>query len=130
MAVGRILVVDDEQAIRELVRQNLELSGYECIDAEDGSQALQKVGEQRPDLIVLDVKMPVLDGWEVLRVLRSSPETATIPIVMLTALGDSAHVARGWTLGADFYLTKPFEPRELVAVVTRLLKGECAAGTQ
>ena len=121
MAAYRILTVDDEEAIRRLVRENLEIAGYEVVEAAEGREALQKVADERPDLIILDVKMPVLDGWAVLRTLRQNPETENLPVVMLTVLTDDASVAGGWGIGADFYLTKPFEPQQLVQVVGRLL---------
>ena len=121
VAAYRILTVDDEEAIRALVRENLEIAGYEVIEAAEGREALQKVADERPDLIILDVKMPVADGWEVLRTLRADPETENLPVLMLTVLADDANVATGWGIGADFYLTKPFKPQELVQVVGRLL---------
>jgi DNA-binding response OmpR family regulator len=117
----KVLTVDDDDAIRCLVRENLELSGFEVIEAADGEAALRAVAAEKPDLVILDVKMPGMDGWNVLRTLRTDPATATLPVVMLTVLADDANVARGWGIGADFYLTKPFEPLELVQVVTRLL---------
>ena len=124
------MAIDDEEAIRYLVRENLELAGYEVIEAADGREGLDTAGREHPDLVILDVKMPALDGWEVLRALRADPQTRGIPVVMLTVLGDDRHVSRGWALGADFYLAKPFEPLELVAVVTRLLQGQAASPAQ
>lgn len=124
MAPYRILTVDDDEAIRFLVRENLKLGGYEVTEAADGREALRMIAAAQPDLIILDVKMPEPDGWEVLRILRGHPDTEALPVIMLTVLADDANIARGWGIGADFYLTKPFEPQELMEVVDRLLRGE------
>jgi len=121
VAVYKILTVDDDDAIRCLVRENLELAGYEVLEAVEGKEALQKIEQERPHLVVLDVRMPVMDGWQVLRTIRSNPETEDLPVVMLTVLADDANIAQGWGIGADFYLTKPFEPQQLVEIVGRLL---------
>jgi len=124
LAPYRILTVDDDEAIRFLVRENLKLGGYEVTEAADGREALRMIAAAQPDLIILDVKMPEPDGWEVLRILRGHPDTEALPVIMLTVLADDANIARGWGIGADFYLTKPFEPQELMEVVDRLLRGE------
>ena len=121
MAAYRILTVDDDEAIRLLVRENLELCEFEVVEAASGREALQVIAAAPPDLIILDVRMPPPDGWDVLRILRGHPETEALPVVMLTVLADDTNVARGWDIGADFYLSKPFEPGELLSVVKRLL---------
>jgi DNA-binding response OmpR family regulator len=123
----RVLVVDDEKHIPVLLRSALEREGYEVTVASDGLEALQKVAEERPDLIVLDVAMPNMDGFEVLRRLKASITTCAIRVVMLTARDEDADVARGWQQGADAYIVKPFVPADLVAVVKNVL-GDAAAG--
>jgi CheY-like chemotaxis protein len=116
----RVLVVDDSDAIRELIAVNLELEGYDVRSAGDGEQALEVVGQWRPDVITLDVVMPRLGGFETLERLRADPDTEHIPVVLVTGRAQAADRMRGEQLGADAYLAKPFEPAELVAVVGRL----------
>jgi two-component system, OmpR family, alkaline phosphatase synthesis response regulator PhoP len=118
----KILAVDDEKHIVRLVQVNLERQGYEVITANDGKEALQKVEDEHPDLVVLDVMMPYMDGFEVLQTLRRNPQTANIPVIMLTAKAQDQDVFRGWQSGVDCYLTKPFNPMELIAFVTRIFK--------
>ncbi len=118
----KILAVDDEKAIVRLVQVNLEREGYEVVTAYDGREALEKVASERPDLIVLDVMMPYMDGFEVLQQLKKDPETRDIPVIMLTAKAQDADVFRGWQSGVDCYLTKPFNPMELKAFVKRVFK--------
>lgn len=125
----KILAVDDEKHIVRLVQVNLERQGYEVITAYDGKEALQKVEEERPDLIVLDVMMPYMDGFEVLQNLRRNPSTRDIPVIMLTAKAQDADVFRGWQSGVDCYLTKPFNPMELVSFVQRIFKSLDDAGS-
>jgi CheY-like chemotaxis protein len=115
-----VLVVDDEPNIIRLIEYHLRSAGYLVHSARDGSEALASVHEVRPAIIVLDVMMPGLDGWTVLQALKSDPETAAIPVLMLTALGSDDHVRRSWQKGTDFHLCKPFNPVELVSVVHRL----------
>jgi len=116
----KILAVDDEKHIVRLVQVNLERAGYEVITANDGREALQKVKDEKPDLVVLDVMMPYMDGFEVLQNLRRNPETAEIPVIMLTAKAQDADVFKGWQSGVDCYLTKPFNPMELIVFVKRI----------
>ncbi len=123
MAKARILAVDDQKQIARMVQISLEQAGFEVDVAYDGQEALDKVAADKPDLVVLDVMMPGMDGWEVLRRLKAKEETASIPVVMLTAKSQDADLARGWEEGCDMYLTKPFNPRELVSVVNRVLEG-------
>ena len=118
----KILAVDDEPNIVKLVQINLERQGYEVITARDGKEALDKVEEERPDLVVLDVMMPYMDGFEVLQTMRRNPSTRDIPVIMLTAKAQDADVFRGWQSGVDCYLTKPFNPMELVSFVKRIFK--------
>ncbi len=118
----KILAVDDEKHIVRLVQVNLERQGYEVVTAFDGKEALEKVESERPDLVVLDVMMPYMDGFEVLKNLKKNPETRDIPVIMLTAKAQDADVFRGWQSGVDCYLTKPFNPMELIAFVKRIFK--------
>ena len=118
----RILVVDDERHIVRLVQVNLERAGYEVVTAFDGKEAVGKVKEVMPELIVCDVMMPYMDGFEVLRTVRADPETRDIPFIMLTAKAQDADIFRGWSSGVDAYLTKPFNPMELLAFVKRIFQ--------
>jgi two-component system KDP operon response regulator KdpE len=114
-----ILVVDDEPRMIKFIRMNLELEGYRVIDASNGLEALEKVRDQIPDLVILDVMMPELDGFETLRLLR---EITTVPIIMLTVKAEEEDKVRGLSLGADDYVTKPFSPRELTSRVQAVLR--------
>ena len=116
----KILAVDDERHIVRLVQVNLERNGYEVVTAYDGKEALEKVESEHPDLIVLDVMMPYMDGFEVLQNLKRNQSTRDIPVIMLTAKAQDADVFRGWQSGVDCYLTKPFNPMELIAFVKRI----------
>lgn len=118
----RILVVDDETYIVELVKFNLEKEGFRVIVAYDGLSALDIVQEQRPDLIILDIMLPNIDGLEVCRHLKSDPNYHTIPIIMLTAKGEEVDTILGLEMGADDYIKKPFSPREMVARVKARLR--------
>ena len=114
-----VLVVDDEQRIAEAVAMNLELEGFQVVAASRGEEALKKVTEDMPDLVILDVMMPEMDGFETLRRIR---EISTVPVVMLTVKGDEADRVRGLDLGADDYMSKPFSPKELVSRVRAVLR--------
>ena len=116
----KILAVDDEKHIVRLVQVNLERAGYLVVTASDGKEALQKVADESPDLVVLDVMMPYMDGFEVLQNLRRNPSTRDIPVIMLTAKAQDADVFKGWQSGVDCYLTKPFNPMELLSFVKRI----------
>ena len=116
----RVLVVEDNDVIRDLIVVNLQLEGFDVRSAGDGMAALEAVTEWRPDVITLDVVMPRLGGFETLERLRADDSTAAIPVVIVTARAQAADRSRGERLGADAYLTKPFEPADLVAVVTEL----------
>jgi len=119
--VSRVLVVDDDAVIRNLLEVNLQLEGYEVSLAIDGADALTQVAAAPPDLILLDVMMPGMDGWDVAKRLKDDEIAAAIPVVLLTARAMRADVQRGTDLGVEGYVTKPFDPDELLAVIDRLL---------
>jgi two-component system alkaline phosphatase synthesis response regulator PhoP len=121
-AKKKILVVEDEPDIRELVRYNLEQAGFRVVEAEDGEMALDKVRSEQPALVLLDLMLPEGDGLEVCRILRGERQTAALPIVMLTAKAAEVDRVLGLEFGADDYVTKPFSPRELVARVRAVLR--------
>ena len=114
-----ILVVDDEPRIRDFVRMNLEMEHYRVIEAGDGLEALEQLREHLPDLVILDVMMPEMDGFEALRAIR---EVSTVPVIMLTVRQDERDRIHGLDLGADDYIAKPFNPRELLSRVRALLR--------
>ncbi|MCX7598503.1 MAG: response regulator [Armatimonadetes bacterium] len=118
----KILVVDDQKHIVRLVQITLEKAGYEVVTAYDGIEALEAVEKDPPDLIVLDVMMPRMDGFEVLQRLQADPRFQRIPVVMLTAKAQDADIWRGWASGVSSYLVKPFNPRELLTFVQRILQ--------
>ena len=118
----RALVVDDSPVIRELISVNLELEGFDVTTAEDGAAALEIVHEVDPHVITLDVMMPRLSGLDTVARLRADPTTAHIPVVIVTGRAQASDISRGEAVGADAYVTKPFEPAELVDVVTRLAR--------
>lgn len=121
-----ILVIEDEAPIRNNVQEMLRLEGFEVLAAENGMTGLQMAQEYKPNLIICDVTMPELDGYEVLLTLRRQPETAAIPFIFLTARADRAFMRHGMELGADDYLTKPFLLNELLAAVTTRLQRHAA----
>ena len=119
-SLGRVLVVDDDDVIRQLITVNLELEGFEVETAVDGQDCLDKVKKVAPDVVTLDIMMPKLDGWETAIRLRQDPETADLKVVLLSARAQEADLERGSRIGVDAYLTKPFDPDELIDVVRRL----------
>jgi len=116
----RVLVVDDDDVIRQLIGVNLELEGFQVFTAVDGVDALERVRECDPVVVTLDIMMPRMDGWDAAARLRDDPATAHVKVVLLSARAQEADIKRGTRLGVDAYLTKPFDPEELVAVVRRL----------
>lgn len=119
---GKILVIDDEENIRELVKYNLEKAGFHVVECGDGLTALILAKKDRPDLILLDLMLPGLDGLEVCRTLKEHQDTKAIPIIMLSARDEEVDKILGLELGADDYLTKPFSSRELVARIKAVLR--------
>jgi DNA-binding response OmpR family regulator len=122
MAAGKILIVDDEKNIVEAVKYALEKEGFRTLVAHDGAKALELALRELPELIVLDWMLPEVDGLEVCRLLHQRPETAGIPIIMVTVKSDETDKVLGLEMGADDYVTKPFSPRELLARVKALLR--------
>src|SRR5579872_7042861 len=120
--IPRILVVDDEPDAIELIKFNLKAAGYEVVTAADGEEALKKARALLPNLILLDLMLPEVDGLEVCKILRRDARVSAIPIIMLTAKAAEIDRVLGLELGADDYVTKPFSPRELVLRVKRLLR--------
>jgi DNA-binding response OmpR family regulator len=117
----KVLVIDDEPPIRLLCRVNLEAEGMQVIEAENGPSGLQKAQEEDPDVVLLDVMMPGLDGWRVAQELLESEQTAEIPIIFLTARAEFRDRAKGLDIGGVDYVTKPFNPLELAPLVRQLL---------
>lgn len=117
-----ILVVDDEEPIQELIKFNLEKEGYQVITADDGPEALKTVEEKHPDLVVLDIMLPGMNGLEVCTKLRMNPKFCDLPVIMLTAKGEEIDKVLGLEIGADDYITKPFSPRELLARIRARLR--------
>jgi two-component system phosphate regulon response regulator PhoB len=122
MAKERILVVEDEEDILELVRYNLSREGYQVLGVTSGEKALKTAKSEPPDMIVLDLMLPGLDGLEVAKALKKDSRTQDIPIIMLTAKGEEADIVTGLELGADDYVTKPFSPRILTARIKTVLR--------
>ena len=118
-AAKLILIVDDEARMRRFMQMNLDLEGYRIIEAENGLEAIDRVREDLPDLVLLDVMMPELDGFEALHIIR---ETSTVPVIMLTVRDDESDKVRGLELGADDYVTKPFSPLELASRIKAVLR--------
>jgi two-component system KDP operon response regulator KdpE len=114
-----LLIVDDELRMRRFIRMNMELDNYQVIEAENGIQALDQIRQFNPDLVVMDVMMPEMDGFETLKLLR---EISTVPVILLTVRDDEEDITRGLSLGADDYITKPFSPRVLTSRVAAVLR--------
>ena len=129
MSREQILVVDDEEDILELVRFNLSKEGYQVLCAATGERAVEIARAELPDLMVLDLMLPGMDGLEVTKFLKNNPETQNIPIVMLTAKGEESDVVTGLELGEDDYVTKPFSPRMLLARVKAVLRRKATEST-
>ncbi len=118
----RVLIVDDDPDIRELLSQSLSNDMFDILLAKNGDEAILIVNEQRPDLIVLDIMMPGIDGLEVCRRLKENPETSSIPVLMLTAKSGVGDKIEGFVTGAEEYITKPFDPMTVEARVSTILR--------
>lgn len=117
-----ILVADDDEDILNLVSFRLRQVGYEVVSASNGSEAIERALERRPDLCIFDIQMPEMNGYEAIAALRANEQTRDTPVIMLTASVEEKDVARGFEIGADDYMRKPFNPRELQARVATLLR--------
>src|SRR5204863_10059951 len=124
----RVLAVERARHIVRLVEVSRARAGHQVVPGFDGREALQKVESEQPDLVVLDVMMPFMDGFEVLRNLKANPATAEIPVIMLTAKAQDADVFRGWQSGVDCYLIKPFNPMELLTFGKRIFDSQSGGG--
>lgn len=110
----KILIVDDEEVIRKFIRIHLAKLGYEVVEAADGEQALEQLGKDDFDLLICDILMPKKDGWEVIREAKSNPKTKSIPVIVLTAKNEDSDMFKGYDLGANYYMTKPFTKAQLI----------------
>ncbi|MCD4814655.1 response regulator [bacterium] len=122
MAGKKILVVDDHKEMVELISENFRLHGYEVIGVSNGQEALAKVYQEKPDLVLLDVMMPMLDGYEICHTLKTNEETKHIPIILITVKGDESDIEKGFEVRADGYVVKPFESTELFEFAEKFLK--------
>lgn len=122
MEPKRILVVDDEPGVLEIVRINLEWEGYQVLEAQDGMEGLKAARQSHPDLVILDVMMPGLNGWQVLQAIEADPNLAGTPVIMLTVVEDDLSMIQGLEMGAVEYICKPFNPVELVQAVHMVLE--------
>lgn len=122
MSSEKIMVIEDEPDIVEVITYNLSREGYEVLSATNGEEGLRRVREETPDLVLLDLMLPGIDGVELCRELKSEPKTRGVPIIMVTAKGDESDVVLGLGVGADDYIKKPFSPKELVARVRAVLR--------
>jgi two-component system alkaline phosphatase synthesis response regulator PhoP len=120
--LGRVLVVEDEPDVAELLRYNLQKEGWDVLTVADGADALRRTRETRPDVVLLDIMVPQLNGWEVCRRLKQDPETLAVPVIMVTGRVEEGDKVLGFELGADDYVTKPFSPRELIARIRAVLR--------
>lgn len=121
--MARVLVVEDDHVIRELLVVNLKMEGHDAVTAADGAEALRAVTDEAPDVVLLDMMLPGVDGWEVAARLKGDEATRWIPIIALSARAMQADIERGMELGVDHYVTKPFDPIELMRLVGALLPG-------
>jgi two-component system cell cycle response regulator DivK len=117
----RILVVEDQEDNRQILRDLLDSAGFEMIEAADGEQALVKVTEHRPDLILMDIQLPLLDGYEATRRIKANPELNAIPIIVVTSYALSGDEGKARAAGCDAYVTKPYSPRQLLAKIREYL---------
>jgi len=122
MSKGKILIVEDDRDIAEMVEYNLRGEGYETTTAFNGEDGVSKVKKERPDLIILDIMLPIIDGFEVCRILKKEQVTSDIPVIILSAKSQETDKVVGLELGADDYITKPFSPRELIARIRAILR--------
>jgi two-component system, OmpR family, alkaline phosphatase synthesis response regulator PhoP len=122
MAGEKILVVDDHKEMVDLIEDSFRLRGYQVVGASNGQEALAKVYQEKPDLVLLDVMMPLIDGYEICQTLKSNEETKNIPVILITVKGNESDIERGFEVRADGYVVKPFEPSELTEFAEKFLK--------
>ena len=120
---ANVLLVDDDPVILKLLQVNFEMEGFNVSTANDGVEGLEKARAERPDIVLLDIMMPRMDGLQVTKALKGDPETKDIPIILLSAKAQASDIQAGKDIGADDYLTKPFDPLELLERVNELLEG-------
>jgi two-component system alkaline phosphatase synthesis response regulator PhoP len=125
--LGRVLVVEDELDVAELMRYNLHKEGWDVLTVANGADAVKRARETHPDIILLDIMVPQLNGWEVCRRLKQDAETAAVPVIMVTGRVEEGDKVLGFELGADDYVTKPFSPRELIARIRAVVRRRRAA---
>jgi two-component system alkaline phosphatase synthesis response regulator PhoP len=125
--LGRVLLVEDEQDVAELIRYNLSKEGYDVVLTSNGNDALRLARDHRPDVLLLDIMVPQLNGWEVCRRIKKDPELAAIPVIMVSGRVEEGDKVLGFEVGADDYVTKPFSPRELIARIRAVLRRGRAA---
>jgi phosphate regulon transcriptional regulator PhoB len=128
--LGRVLVVEDEQDVAEMIRYNISKEGYDVAVVKNGADAIERARELRPDVVLLDIMIPQLNGWEVCRRLKQEPRTRAIPVIMVTGRVEEGDKILGFEMGADDYITKPFSPRELVARIRAVIRRGAPAGPQ
>jgi CheY-like chemotaxis protein len=119
----KILITDDDPVIIELLQVNLEMEGYDVVTAANGLEAVDKASSESPDLVILDIMMPKMDGWSARAELLKSPRTADLPVIFLSARAQQADLKKGYEAGVAEYVTKPFEPVELLSIIERVLAG-------
>ncbi len=122
MAKEKVLVVDDERAVVMVIETNLRIAGYQVVTAYNGREALEKIRAEHPACVLLDVMMPEMNGWDVLREIRADATIERTQVIMLTAMAEDSDITKGYELGVDHYLTKPFEPEELLEFVERVIE--------
>jgi len=120
----KIVIADDDVHALLLLQLNLQKAGHDVVTTRNGQEALDQTITAKPDLVILDVMMPVMDGWEALAAIRNNPETEGMLVILLTALAGNDDMIRGLSRGADLYISKPYDPPEMVMMVDRLLKAE------
>jgi CheY-like chemotaxis protein len=118
----KILIAEDEAELRLMLKTSMEHAGYEVVTASNGLEALDRIRSDTPDVVLLDVLMPDMDGFEALSKLKANPSTSHIPVVMLTGLNDDTDISKGWKLGTSLYMTKPFVPEQLISYIQNVLE--------
>ena len=121
----KVLIVDDEVDLANLLKINLEVEGFECSIAKNGKEGIEKAGVLQPDLILLDINMPVIDGYGVLSELKKNQETSKIPVIMCTTIKGDENIKKAYSLGASNYVIKPFKPKEVIGKIRKVL-GSCS----